>query len=67
MVKPNYSVYLYYIKGNNLCQVPRKGKKGRKKKIQSNIISSRAKGFLYYVKRDRSGHLKPHKAKMKRR
>lgn len=65
MVKPKYSTYLYYIKGKNLWQVPRKGKRGHKKKIENNVISKRAKGYLYYVKRDRSGHLKPHKAKMK--
>lgn len=66
MVKPNYELYLYYVKGKSLWQMPRKGKKGRKKIVEPCFISKRLKGYLYYAKQDRTGHLKPSKTKIKR-
>lgn len=46
--------------------MPRKGKKGRKKIVEPCFISKRLKGYLYYAKQDRTGHLKPSKTKIKR-
>lgn len=66
-VKPDYTTFIYYVKGKNICRAPRAGKKGTKKVVVRNAISERKEGYLYYVKASGpGGTLKVHKSKMKR-
>ena len=64
-IVPNYSRYLYYIKGVNAWQVPRAGKTGTKKVVERNVLSNRRYGYLYFLKPNRSGTLSVHSRRMK--
>ena len=64
-VRPNYQQYLYYIKGLNAWRVPRAGKRGTKKVVERNVLSSRRAGYLYFLKPNRNGTLSVHSRKMR--
>lgn len=64
-IRPNYTKYLYYLKGLNVWQVPRAGNKtGQQKVLARNVIRERNPKHLYFLKKNSRGTLSLHSRKL---
>ena len=64
-IRPNYTKYLYYLKGLNVWQVPRAGNAtGTQKILARNVIDERNPKHLYFLKKNSRGTLSLHSRKL---